>query len=130
MDRCTIFLDCPAYLDEQGAARCGLPAEVLYRYSPGSAGGPAESVKIRCPRATGSTGRPHSSPVRSGSRKPLSSAPDGHPAEPLSGSAAACPSPPLTQVAHVTRWIREHHDEPLRGRDRDHAIQNSAANLP
>jgi hypothetical protein len=22
------FLDCPAYLDDEGAARCGLPAEV------------------------------------------------------------------------------------------------------
>ena len=23
-----MFLDCPAYLDQDGAARCGLPAEV------------------------------------------------------------------------------------------------------
>ena len=23
-----MFLDCPAYLDQNGAARCGLPAEV------------------------------------------------------------------------------------------------------
>ncbi len=50
MDDGTIFLDCPAHLDEQGAARCGLPAEVLYRYRPRSAGGTAESMKIRCPR--------------------------------------------------------------------------------
>ena len=24
-----MFLDCPAYLDEDGTARCGLPAEVM-----------------------------------------------------------------------------------------------------
>ena len=44
-----IFLDCPAYLDENGAERCGLPAEVCDRLTTSSTGGPIESVRIRCP---------------------------------------------------------------------------------
>jgi len=44
------FLDCPAYLDRRGAVRCGLPAEVEYRYTVGSTDGPLESAKIRCLR--------------------------------------------------------------------------------
>ena len=45
-----MFLDCPAYLDGHGAQRCGLPAEVEYRYELGSSDGPLPSAKIRCPR--------------------------------------------------------------------------------
>jgi hypothetical protein len=45
-----MFLDCPAYLDRRGAARCGLPAEVEHRYTMGSTDGPLESARIRCPR--------------------------------------------------------------------------------
>jgi hypothetical protein len=45
-----MFLDCPAYLDAQGAARCGLPAEVEDWYTVRSSDGPLESAKIRCPR--------------------------------------------------------------------------------
>ena len=45
-----MFMDCPAYLDRHGALRCGLPAEVEYRYAVGSSDGPLESAKIRCPR--------------------------------------------------------------------------------
>jgi hypothetical protein len=43
------FLDCPAYLDRRGAARCGLPAEVEYWYPMTSTDGPLDSAKIRCP---------------------------------------------------------------------------------
>ena len=50
MDTGTIFMDCPAYMDEHGAVRCGLPAEVEQRYSVRSSDGPLESAKIRCPR--------------------------------------------------------------------------------
>jgi hypothetical protein len=50
METQVMFLDCPAYMDEHGAARCGLPAEVEHRYPAGSTGGPVESAKIRCPR--------------------------------------------------------------------------------
>ena len=45
-----MFLDCPAYMDKAGAARCGLPAHVEDRYPMRSTDGPLESVRIRCPR--------------------------------------------------------------------------------
>jgi hypothetical protein len=44
-----MFLDCPAYLDQDGAARCGLPAEVRCRFTMRSTDGPVESTMIRCP---------------------------------------------------------------------------------
>jgi len=44
-----MFLDCPAWLDHDGAARCGLPAEVRCRFTMCSTDGPAESATIRCP---------------------------------------------------------------------------------
>ena len=45
-----IFMDCPAYMDEDGGVRCGLPAEVEYRYAVRSSDGPLESARVRCPR--------------------------------------------------------------------------------
>jgi hypothetical protein len=50
MDASVMFLDCPAYMDEGGAHRCGLPAAVEYRYAMRSTDGPLESAKIRCAR--------------------------------------------------------------------------------
>ncbi len=50
MDASVMFLDCPAYMDRTGAARCGLPASVEGRYTVNSTDGPLESVMIRCPR--------------------------------------------------------------------------------
>ena len=44
-----MFLDCPAYLDNDGARRCGLPAEVRCRFVLRSTGGPLEAATIRCP---------------------------------------------------------------------------------
>ena len=44
-----MFLDCPAYLDHEGAVRCGLPAEVRCRFTMRSTDGPVESAMIRCP---------------------------------------------------------------------------------
>ncbi len=44
-----MFLDCPAYMDEDGAERCGLPAEVTSRFIMRSTDGPVESAMIRCP---------------------------------------------------------------------------------
>ena len=49
MDSNVMFLDCPAYLDDAGSVRCGLPAEVEYRYLVNSSDGPLENAKIRCP---------------------------------------------------------------------------------
>jgi hypothetical protein len=44
-----MFLDCPAWLDQDGAVRCGLPAEVRCRFTMHSTDGPVESAMIRCP---------------------------------------------------------------------------------
>jgi hypothetical protein len=44
------FLDCPAYLGNDNAARCGLPAEIEAGYVMRSTDGPLESARIRCPR--------------------------------------------------------------------------------
>ena len=44
-----IFFGCPAYMDDEGAARCGLPAEVTSWFTMSSTDGPLESVMIRCP---------------------------------------------------------------------------------
>ncbi len=44
-----MFLDCPAYLDQERALRCGLPAEVRCRFTMRSGGGPIEAAMIRCP---------------------------------------------------------------------------------
>jgi hypothetical protein len=44
-----MFLDCPAYLDQDGAVRCGLPAEVRCRFTMRSTDGPIECAMIRCP---------------------------------------------------------------------------------
>jgi len=50
MDNGVTFLDCPAYLDRHGTARCGLPAVVEYRYPIRSTEGTLDGAKIRCPR--------------------------------------------------------------------------------
>ena len=44
-----MFLDCPAWLGEDSAARCGLPAEVRRRFITRSTAGPVESAVISCP---------------------------------------------------------------------------------
>jgi len=66
-----MLVDCPAFLGHDGAARCGLPAEVEARYTLRSTDGPLESAKIRCPRghwfngAIESLSAPESRPNRS-----------------------------------------------------------------
>lgn len=50
MNTSVVFLDCPAYMDDRGSIRCGLPAEVEATYAMTSTDGPLESAKIRCPR--------------------------------------------------------------------------------
>jgi hypothetical protein len=50
VDSHVMFVTCPAYLDDRGAARCGLPAEVKARYLMESTDGPLESATINCPR--------------------------------------------------------------------------------
>ncbi len=55
-----MFLACPAYLDQDGAARCGLPAEIRCRFTMHSTDGPLDGVMIRCP-----AGHHFSGPVES-----------------------------------------------------------------
>jgi hypothetical protein len=43
------FLACPAYLNDDGSVRCGLPAEVTCRFTMCSSDGPLESAMIQCP---------------------------------------------------------------------------------
>ena len=43
-----MFLNCPAYLDQDGAERCGLPSEVQCQFTMLSTDGPLESAMIRC----------------------------------------------------------------------------------
>jgi len=43
-----MFFDCPAYLDDGGTVRCGLPAEVRTRFTMRSTDGPLEAAMIRC----------------------------------------------------------------------------------
>jgi len=50
MDGQAMLVDCPAFLGQDGAVRCGLPAEVEARYTIRSTDGPLEGVRIRCPR--------------------------------------------------------------------------------
>jgi hypothetical protein len=50
MDSHMMFLNCPAYMDNNRASRCGLPAVVHCRYIMNSTDGPLESAKISCPR--------------------------------------------------------------------------------
>ncbi len=57
-----MFLDCPAYLDQDGALRCGLPAEVRCRFTVRSTDGPLESAMIRCPAGHYFCGAIESSP--------------------------------------------------------------------
>ena len=57
-----MFLDCPACPDEEGTARCGLPAEVRCRFTIRSSDGHLEAAMIRCPSGHWSTGQ--SSPSR------------------------------------------------------------------
>ena len=88
-----MFLDCPAYLDRDGTARCGLPAEVRCRFVMRSTDGPIECAMIRCPVGHGFNGAIESlvwtdtagrepgataAPSRAG-RTNLPSTPDGRP---------------------------------------------------
>ena len=44
-----MFLNCPACLDQDGAVRCGLPAEIWGRLIMDSANGPPDIAMTRCP---------------------------------------------------------------------------------
>jgi hypothetical protein len=58
-----MFLNCPAYLDHEGALRCGLPAEIRCRFTMHSTDGPVESAMIRCPAGHCFSGPSNPSPA-------------------------------------------------------------------
>ena len=66
MDSHAMFLNCPAYMDNDGVTRCGLPAEVEYRYILNSTGGPLETPRSGVRAATFSTGPSKASPCQCG----------------------------------------------------------------
>ena len=49
MNRRIMFIDCTAYVGEDRATRCGLPAEVISRFLMNSTDGPLEGATVRCP---------------------------------------------------------------------------------
>jgi hypothetical protein len=51
-----MFHDCPAYLDQDRAVRCGLPAEVRCQFTMRSTDGPLQGVTITCPAGHHFTG--------------------------------------------------------------------------
>ena len=57
-----MFRDCPAYLDHEGAVRCGLPAEVRCRFIMRSTDGPVESAMMSARPAITSAGPSNPSP--------------------------------------------------------------------
>jgi hypothetical protein len=59
-----MFLAYRGYMDRDGAVRCGLAAEVRFRYVMNSSDGPPESVTIRCSSGIVSKGQSNSSPLR------------------------------------------------------------------
>jgi hypothetical protein len=63
-----MFLDCPAWMDRDGAVRCGLPAEVRCRFTVRSSGGLLDSAMIRCPAGHWFSG-PLESLTQDGGRK-------------------------------------------------------------
>jgi hypothetical protein len=44
-----MFLSCPAHLDPDGGAQCGLPAEIVRRFTMHSTDGSLAAAMIRCP---------------------------------------------------------------------------------
>ena len=68
-----MFLDCPAYLDQDGAVRCGLPAEVTCRNTMRSTDGPLETARISCP-----TGHHFNGPIESLTRNTTDNHDSGH----------------------------------------------------
>jgi hypothetical protein len=94
MESQAMFLNCPAYLDNDGAARCGLPTEVEMRYIVNSTDGPLESAKIRCPLGHWFNG-------------PIEYLTVPQPLAAAAVSASPLPSRPFESTAPLPRALRE-----------------------
>jgi hypothetical protein len=88
-----MFLDCPVYLDEEGALRCGLPAEVRCRFTMRSTDGLLEAATIRCPSGHWFNG-------------PIESLTWEREQEHEAGTAAAVSPPPRLRPAQTPRDTR------------------------
>src|SRR5215472_1499948 len=93
MEATMMFLDCPAYLDEEGTLRCGLPAEVRYRFTMRSSDGPIEAAMISCPSGHWFNG-------------PIESLTWEREQEHRAGTAAAAIQPPRPRRARTPRDTR------------------------
>ena len=83
MDANTTFLDCPAYMNEDGTVRCGLPAVVEDSYTLDSTDGPVTSVKIQCPAGHWFNGPVSALTVHPDTVHPDTVHPDAGPSAPL-----------------------------------------------
>jgi hypothetical protein len=109
-----MFLDCPAYLDNEGSVRCGFPAEVRYRFNMRSTGGPLESAMIRCPAGHHFSGPIESLTWDSNDKHDPGAAAIGFPRwacylDRHRPTRAPLPSAPPT-VREVTGWLTRHPD--------------------
>ena len=110
-----MFLDCPAYLDEEGAPRCGLPAEVRCRYTMHSSDGPVEAAMIRCPSGHWFNGA-------------IESLTWERQQEPQAGTAAAASPPPRPAQTPVTPALTADTGPPTRIRLGDQSRKTSRPN--
>lgn len=74
-----MFQNCLAYLDQEGAVRCGLPAEVRCRFTMRSADSSLESAMIRRPAGHSFSG-PIESPPQTAPATTIRALPDSAPA--------------------------------------------------
>jgi hypothetical protein len=100
-----MFLDCPAYLDRDGAVRCGLPAEVERQFTMSSSDGPADSAKIRCPAGHWFNGAIESLTWESRDKHDLGSAGGAFSAEPGRDIARPNSAPAYYQGRPVHLWL-------------------------
>jgi len=100
-----MFLDCPAYLDHDGAVRCGLPAEVERRFTMGSSDGPADGAMIRCPAGHWFNGAIESLTWEGRDKHDLGSAGVAFSAEPGRDIARPNSAPAYYQGRPASLWI-------------------------
>jgi hypothetical protein len=95
-----IFVDCPAYLDARGLARCGLPAEIQDPYLVQSTDGPLASARTKCPRGHCFNGTIQSLTWDKNQAQPATST--------CTGAPSCTPSPA------PRRWARQPRQRPAR----------------
>jgi hypothetical protein len=118
-----MFLDCPAYLDRDGAVRCGLPAEVERQFTMSSSDGPADSAKIRCPAGHWFNGAIESLTWESRDKHDPGSAGGAFSAEPGRDIARPNSAPAYYQGRPVRLWLSAM--RPRRSRTTPHHVMET-----